>query len=116
MHRNLRKYIFRSIWTRHEKWTLIWVTHYSKLKHKTLKESSKEWLNLFQHHCPMKSGITRAKLTTQKGNILCSKIFSKEQIEKMERTAEHMIDSNTCPTETLIPAPTVDNLDTVNCI
>ena len=104
----------KGIWIRSEKWVLVWTTYYAKLKHKTLKNSSKEWLRLFQHHCPMKKTLPRAKLTTQKGNILCSKVFTRDQLETMERSAEYMIENEICPIENPILVPPLEQLDNIN--
>ena len=101
----------KSLWTRTEKWILVLTTCYAKTKHKKLKDSSKEWFSLFQHHCPMKNGIPRAKLTTQKGNILCSNEFTKEQLESMERTAANMIENTICPIQNPIPVPLLEQPD-----
>ena len=104
----------KSVWTISEKWVLVWTTHYAKSKYTKLKDSSKEWFRLFQHHCPMKKGIPRSKLTTQKGNILCSKVFSKEQLDTMESTVAEMIESDICPIQNPIPVPVFEQLDIVD--
>ena len=88
--------------------------HYAKAKFSKLKDSSKEWLRVFQHHYLVKKGVPRSKLTTLKGNILCSKEFSKEQLDSMELRVFEMLENETCPIENPIPVPPADHLDNVN--
>ena len=95
----------KSFWTQYEKWTILWATQYATLKFKTQRQSSKEWLRIFSHHCPNKSTHTRAKLTTQKHNILSSNVFSGEQINEMHTNVENMIQNNVCPIQNPVPIP-----------
>ena len=101
----------KGVWTRSEKWTLVWTTHYAKTKFSKPKDSSKEWFRLFQHHCPVKKGVPRGKLTTQKGNILCAKVFSKDQLDSMETRVLDMLENEICPIQNPISVPPEEHCD-----
>ena len=101
-----------SIWTTSEKWTLLWCTFYAESKHSTPKDISKEWFSLFQHHCPSKKNTVRSKITTQKSNIIRSKVFSERQLELMRIRVQTMVQDSICPVENPIEVPPVDQ----NCV
>ena len=54
--------IDNSFWTRHEKWSILWAVQYATVKYNILKDSSKECMRIFSHHCPNKCAMPRAKL------------------------------------------------------
>ena len=73
-----------------------------------LAEKSKEWLRIFQHHCPDKNDIPKTRLTTQKANILKTKSFSEEELKYMNNEIKNMNDNRVCPIENPIPTPNLE--------
>ena len=68
---------------------------YAKLKHKNQRESSKERMEIFKHHCHSQSEIERCKLTTQKNNFIRQYLI--EDVADMKIQINSMVKKNINP-------------------
>ena len=95
----------RGGWSKMEKWTLLWAIEYAKYKYNNQREGSKHWYSIFKHHCPNKKYETKTKLTTQKNNIIKSKIFTPRELNEMKHNVQDMINRNICPLTNPLETP-----------
>ena len=69
--------IKEKIWTKKEKWMLLWAMEYARQKG-VRKESAYTWEQIIRRLCPDKINFNRAALNTKKNNILKQKTFRGE--------------------------------------